>query len=119
MCGAVICSILSDKFGRKPIFLISHWAMVIVGVANAFAPNYYAFSVLRFFSGMVTHVRTTAVQFVGIRRIPRVGRAGKGIRGALGYTQLRDPNLLFFYHRHRLPTFRVRGIIIIIIIIII
>jgi len=56
MFGALICTSLSDKFGRKPIFLISNWAMVIVGVANAFSPNYYVFSVLRFFSGILEEV---------------------------------------------------------------
>ena len=56
MFGAMLCTTLSDKFGRKPIFLLSQWAMVIVGVANAFAPNYYVFTVLRFFTGMLIQV---------------------------------------------------------------
>jgi len=58
MIGAVICSTLSDKFGRKPIFLFCQWAMVVVGVANAFAPNYLIFTILRLFSGLLTQVRT-------------------------------------------------------------
>ena len=53
MIGAVICTTLSDKFGRKPIILLSHWTMVIVGVANAFAPNYYVFIIFRFFTGIL------------------------------------------------------------------
>jgi len=56
MFGAMICTTLSDKFGRKPVFLFSQWAMVVVGVANAFAPNYYVFAVLRFFSGALQQV---------------------------------------------------------------
>jgi len=52
MFGALIGTILSDEFGRKPIFLFSHWAMVIVGVANAFASNYYVFAVCRFLTGI-------------------------------------------------------------------
>jgi len=63
MFSSLICTVLADKFGRKPVFLFSHWAMVIVGVANAFAPNYYVFVVLRFLSGMLTQVRTAASQF--------------------------------------------------------
>ena len=54
--GAVVCSTLSDKFGRKPVFLFSHWALVVVGVANAFASNYYVFIVLRFFTGVFEEV---------------------------------------------------------------
>ena len=56
MFGAMICTTLSDKFGRKPIHLISQWAMVVVGVANAFAPNYYVFAVFRFFVGVFQQV---------------------------------------------------------------
>jgi len=57
MFGAIIFTALSDKFGRKPIFLLSQWAMIVVGVANAFARNYYIFAVLRFFIGMLIMVR--------------------------------------------------------------
>ena len=57
MFGAMICTTLSDKFGRKPIFLFSQWAMVVVGVANAFAPNYYVFTVLRFCTGVFNQVK--------------------------------------------------------------
>jgi len=57
MIGTLICTTLSDKFGRKPVFLISHLAMVVVGVANIFAPNYYVFIVLRFVTGAFYEVR--------------------------------------------------------------
>jgi len=60
MFGSLICTTLSDKFGRKPIFLLSLWATVIVGVASAFAPNYYVFTVLRFFTGIFYQVGTLA-----------------------------------------------------------
>ena len=56
MFGAMICTALADKFGRKPVFLISQWAMVVVGVANAFAPNYTVFCVFRFFVGVFQQV---------------------------------------------------------------
>ena len=57
MIGAMVCTTLSDKFGRKPVFLFSQWAMVVVGVANAFAPNYVGFTVFRFFIGFLQQVR--------------------------------------------------------------
>ena len=56
LIGIPLCAVSSDKFGRKPVFLLSLWAVVIVGVANAFAPNYYVFIVLRFFTGLPLHV---------------------------------------------------------------
>lgn len=48
---------LSDYFGRKPTFLFSQWAMVVVGVITAFVTNFYAFAVLRFLTGMLQQVR--------------------------------------------------------------
>ena len=66
MVAAVLCTFLADKFGRKPVFLISQWTMVVVGVANAFAPNYHVFIALRFFSGMLMQVRIQANQFLWV-----------------------------------------------------
>jgi len=66
MFSAVICTILADKFGRKPVFLFSQWALVVVGVANAFALNYYIFTILRFFSGMLTQVCSPTNEFVSL-----------------------------------------------------
>jgi len=60
--GLLLCATLSDKFGRKPIFLLSHWVMVIVGVANAFAPSYYVFSAFRLFTGILLEVSTPTFQ---------------------------------------------------------
>lgn len=53
MIGAMGFTALSDYFGRKPVFLFSQWAMVIIGVTTAFITNFYAFAVLRFFTGML------------------------------------------------------------------
>ena len=58
MFGAMICTTLSDKFGRKPTFLCCMWTMVVVGVANAFASNYYLFAFLRFCTGLLVEVGT-------------------------------------------------------------
>jgi len=38
--------------------------MVIVGVANAFAPNYYVFIVLRFVTGILLQVGIPAVDVI-------------------------------------------------------
>ena len=56
MVGAMVFTWLSDYFGRKPVFLFSQWAMVVVGVINAFAPNYYVYVVLRFLVGALQQV---------------------------------------------------------------
>jgi len=64
MFGAMTCTALSDKFGRKPIFLFSQYAMIIVGVATAIAPSYYVFIVLRFFTGVFFEVRLCVAWFL-------------------------------------------------------
>ena len=56
MFGAMLFSALSDRYGRKPVFLFSEWAMVVVGIATAFVTNYYLFSVLRFLAGALQQV---------------------------------------------------------------
>ena len=56
MFGAMFFSAMSDNFGRKPVFLFSEWAMVIVGITTAFVDNYYLFAVLRFCAGALQQV---------------------------------------------------------------
>jgi len=59
MLGALFFTTLADNFGRKPVFLFSQWAMIVVGITNAFVTNYYVFMVLRFFTGALQQVRQT------------------------------------------------------------
>jgi len=61
MFGALGFTTLSDYIGRKPVFLFSQWAMVVVGVITAFVPNYYVFLVLRFFTGAFQQVPTKPI----------------------------------------------------------
>ncbi|ESO11480.1 hypothetical protein HELRODRAFT_71547, partial [Helobdella robusta] len=51
MLGAVLFTALSDRFGRKPIFLLSQWCMVVVGIGTALSPNIYFFCAMRFLTG--------------------------------------------------------------------
>jgi len=54
--GAMVFTSLSDHLGRKPVFLFTQWALAVVGVANAFVPNYHAFLALRFCTGALQQV---------------------------------------------------------------
>ena len=56
MVGAVVFTTLADKIGRKPVHLGCQWAMVVLGVGVALAPNYITFVTLRFFLGAVREV---------------------------------------------------------------
>ncbi|XP_066553139.1 solute carrier family 22 member 7a [Amia ocellicauda] len=50
--GAVIFGYLSDKFGRKPMLLVSFVASTVFGTVSAFSVSYVMFAVTRTLSGM-------------------------------------------------------------------
>ncbi|ELT99019.1 hypothetical protein CAPTEDRAFT_86372, partial [Capitella teleta] len=51
MFGAILFGFLSDKYGRKKIFIGSLLGQAVVGSFTALSPNFYLFAVLRFFVG--------------------------------------------------------------------
>jgi len=59
LVGAIVFTTLADNYGRKPIFLFSQCAMVVVGVATAFINSYYMFAALRLFAGALQQVGET------------------------------------------------------------
>ncbi|XP_015217889.2 solute carrier family 22 member 7-like [Lepisosteus oculatus] len=50
--GAVIFGFLSDKFGRKPILLVSFVASAVFGIISAFSVSYVMFAVTRTLCGI-------------------------------------------------------------------
>ena len=59
LVGAIVFTTLADNYGRKPIFLFSQCAMVVVGVATAFINSYYMFAALRLLAGALQQVGET------------------------------------------------------------
>ncbi|XP_053376201.1 organic cation transporter protein-like [Mercenaria mercenaria] len=53
MVGGVVFGHLADKFGRKPVMLISLFMPIVVGIATSFAPWYSVFVTLRFIQGVL------------------------------------------------------------------
>ena len=49
--GALFFSYLTDKYGRKKLFLITLAVYLIASVATGFSPNFWFFAVCRFFTG--------------------------------------------------------------------
>ena len=57
MTGAIIFGILSDRFGRKKVIIITIIGQIIAGIALSLSPNYISYAVLRFMLGLFTEVR--------------------------------------------------------------
>uniref|UniRef100_A0A8C9RD68 Solute carrier family 22 member 6 n=1 Tax=Scleropages formosus TaxID=113540 RepID=A0A8C9RD68_SCLFO len=51
MCGAVVFGILSDRFGRKTMLLVTYLLALTFGLASAFSTSYMMFAIMRFFTG--------------------------------------------------------------------
>ena len=55
--GGAFLNILSDKFGRRRVFLVACFTYSAVAIAQAFAPDVTSFCVLSFFDGLCEAVR--------------------------------------------------------------
>ena len=53
MVGSLVFGTLSDKFGRRTVFLFTVFAPFVLGLILFFIKNYVAFVVLRFFLGFI------------------------------------------------------------------
>ncbi|XP_069501097.1 solute carrier family 22 member 6-A-like [Ambystoma mexicanum] len=52
LAGAIVFGGLSDKFGRRPILIWSYFQMAASGTCAAYSPNFIAYCVFRFLTGM-------------------------------------------------------------------
>ncbi|KAK2817096.1 hypothetical protein Q5P01_025287 [Channa striata] len=52
MCGAPIFGFLSDRFGRRPLLLVSYVSSAVFAVLSAFSNSYVMFAIMRFLTGM-------------------------------------------------------------------
>ncbi|KAK3606530.1 hypothetical protein CHS0354_041488 [Potamilus streckersoni] len=53
MFGGILFGHIADKFGRRPVMLLTLYMPIFVGVGTAFAPWYSLFAVLRFIQGVL------------------------------------------------------------------
>ncbi|XP_069824401.1 solute carrier family 22 member 6-B-like [Dendropsophus ebraccatus] len=51
LVGSVVFGGLSDKLGRRPLYIWSNLQMFVAGICAAFAPNYIVYCVFRFLTG--------------------------------------------------------------------
>uniref|UniRef100_A0A8C2X5H9 Solute carrier family 22 member 7b, tandem duplicate 1 n=1 Tax=Cyclopterus lumpus TaxID=8103 RepID=A0A8C2X5H9_CYCLU len=52
MCGAPLFGYFSDRYGRRPLLLVSYLSTLAFAVLSAFSPLYMIFVTMRFFTGM-------------------------------------------------------------------
>ncbi|XP_074518250.1 solute carrier family 22 member 7-like [Halichoeres trimaculatus] len=52
MIGAPVFGFLSDRFGRRPLLLVSYLLSMTFAILSAFSTSYVMFVIMRFFTGM-------------------------------------------------------------------
>uniref|UniRef100_A0A8C3TIR7 Major facilitator superfamily (MFS) profile domain-containing protein n=2 Tax=Catharus TaxID=9184 RepID=A0A8C3TIR7_CATUS len=74
LVGALLFGMLSDRIGRRPVFLICMLIQGVVGLGTAFVPHFYVFMAFRFVVGAaVSGIMITVVplEWVGVSYRPK------------------------------------------------
>ncbi|XP_076805151.1 solute carrier family 22 member 15-like isoform X1 [Clavelina lepadiformis] len=81
LAGSIIGGALSDRFGRILVYKIGLLAGLVAGIAVAFSPNYYVFSLLRFLLALLYKPASLAAVVYALE----VSRERWKTTAALGY----------------------------------
>ncbi|XP_067929113.1 organic cation transporter protein-like [Watersipora subatra] len=81
LLGSVVCGILSDWLGRRKTLLIGLVGQLLSGIVMTFAPEFYTFTIFRFFMGVFNLLVFLAAFVLGMELIGPQYRlvAGVGI----------------------------------------
>ncbi|KAK3095623.1 hypothetical protein FSP39_016786 [Pinctada imbricata] len=87
MCvGAVIFCSLADRFGRKPVAVITHIFMLTTSMAESFMPNLAAFAAVRFVTGTFQQGLGLSTAIMCMEMMPMEWRGFIGFIGSLNWS---------------------------------
>ncbi|KAL5003988.1 hypothetical protein ScPMuIL_017444 [Solemya velum] len=84
--GAATLTTFADRYGRKPIQIISHIIIFGLGLGMAFSPNFYVLAPLRFLTGMAQQGVVLTTTILNIERFPMETRGYMEPMGGFGWT---------------------------------
>ncbi|CAL1546071.1 unnamed protein product [Lymnaea stagnalis] len=104
--GAVLATILSDRFGRKVVLVTSNLGMLVSGLVVAFAPNYSVFAVFKFCAGAFQQGTVTSMVTLLLEMFPsrhrRITATYGGLTWAIGAMTMALVAYLFRDHSWRM-----------------
>ncbi|XP_071100668.1 solute carrier family 22 member 3-like [Haliotis cracherodii] len=84
--GAILCSSLSDRFGRKWTYTFSLMGLMVSGLVLSFSPNYAVFATFRFIGGIFQQgtdltIATMIIEWVPTNKRFKAGSVGSCLWG--------------------------------------
>ncbi|GFR86995.1 solute carrier family 22 member 6 [Elysia marginata] len=73
--GAFAFPSLSDRYGRRTLYLVADLMLLTVTLATAFAPNFSIFAILRFFTGVAQQGSSIVSYVLILEQLPTTHRA--------------------------------------------
>ncbi|KAL5004945.1 hypothetical protein ScPMuIL_018401 [Solemya velum] len=84
--GAATLTTFADRYGRKPVHIISHIFIFGFGLGMAFSPNFYVLAPLRFLTGVAQQGVVLTTTILNIERFPMETRGFMEPIGGFGWT---------------------------------
>ncbi|KHJ42120.1 transporter, major facilitator family protein [Trichuris suis] len=102
LVGTALISRMADRFGRKPVLLLSMIAQAVVGIATAFANSWQVFATCRFFAGLFG---AGLMSVVGVYVVENVSKSNRLFIMAIGGVNIGIAlsSLLAFAFQHWRP----------------
>ncbi|KAL5004603.1 hypothetical protein ScPMuIL_018059 [Solemya velum] len=84
--GAATLTTFADKYGRKPVHIISHFFIFAFGLGVAFSPSFYVLAPLRFMTGVAQQGVVLTTTILNLERFPMEARGYMHPLGEIGWT---------------------------------